>query len=233
MYDPSIGRFTSVDPSGFAAGDADLYRFVGNNPVNETDPSGLKIASANPVDTDNPDPYRHWIYIPDDQWNNRQDYITHNVGLFRESPLTPEEQGLADQFAGNKDAEMEIAKVMTEVNKTWVFPAIGGLGIIWPDTFGSHCVRWTNDLMGRLIAEPAIGKYVYFTQQTLRYPGWGGPEHSIILIRRKGAKKVFGIDNGTMGTQYHLFDPRVVIKKREWPVETTIDLLDAVSGLER
>ena len=41
MYDPSIGRFTSVDPTGFAAGDANLYRFVGDNPMNATDPSGL------------------------------------------------------------------------------------------------------------------------------------------------------------------------------------------------
>jgi hypothetical protein len=41
MYDPSIGRFTSVDPTGFAAGDANLYRLEGNNPTNEVDPTGL------------------------------------------------------------------------------------------------------------------------------------------------------------------------------------------------
>jgi pimeloyl-ACP methyl ester carboxylesterase len=40
MYDPTIGRWTSEDPVGFSAGDADLYRYVGNNPTNETDPSG-------------------------------------------------------------------------------------------------------------------------------------------------------------------------------------------------
>lgn len=31
----------SNDPIGFAAGDANLYRYVGNGPTNETDPSGL------------------------------------------------------------------------------------------------------------------------------------------------------------------------------------------------
>ncbi|QJW98446.1 RHS repeat-associated core domain-containing protein [Frigoriglobus tundricola] len=41
MYDPSIGRWLTPDPTGFSAGDVDLYRFVGNNPVNATDPSGL------------------------------------------------------------------------------------------------------------------------------------------------------------------------------------------------
>ncbi len=40
-YDPAIGRFTSQDPTGFAAGDTNLYRYVGNTPTNVTDPSGL------------------------------------------------------------------------------------------------------------------------------------------------------------------------------------------------
>ncbi len=40
-YDPATGRFISKDPIGFAAGDANLYRYVGNGPTNATDPSGL------------------------------------------------------------------------------------------------------------------------------------------------------------------------------------------------
>jgi RHS repeat-associated protein len=39
-YDASIGRWMSEDPIGFAAGDGNLYRYVGNGPVNGTDPSG-------------------------------------------------------------------------------------------------------------------------------------------------------------------------------------------------
>jgi len=41
-YDPNTGEFISNDPIGFAAGDANLYRYVGNGPTNATDPSGLK-----------------------------------------------------------------------------------------------------------------------------------------------------------------------------------------------
>jgi len=41
MFDPTTGRWTTEDPIGFEAGDADLYRYVGNNPTNFTDPTGL------------------------------------------------------------------------------------------------------------------------------------------------------------------------------------------------
>jgi RHS repeat-associated protein len=40
-YDAAIGRWTQEDPIGFAAGDANLYRYVGNGPTNFVDPSGL------------------------------------------------------------------------------------------------------------------------------------------------------------------------------------------------
>ena len=41
MYDPVVGRFASADPLGLASGDANLYRYVGNNPLNNVDPTGL------------------------------------------------------------------------------------------------------------------------------------------------------------------------------------------------
>lgn len=41
MYSPTLGRFITKDPIGFQAGDVNLYRFVGNNPANFVDPSGL------------------------------------------------------------------------------------------------------------------------------------------------------------------------------------------------
>ena len=45
-YDPTTGRFVSQDPKGFAAGDANLYRYVGNATTAATDPSGT--AGQNP-----------------------------------------------------------------------------------------------------------------------------------------------------------------------------------------
>ena len=40
-YDPTLGRFISSDPIEFLAGDFNFYRYVGNDPVNFVDPSGL------------------------------------------------------------------------------------------------------------------------------------------------------------------------------------------------
>jgi hypothetical protein len=39
-YDPTIGRWLTKDPLGFAAG-INFYAFCGNDPVNKIDPSGL------------------------------------------------------------------------------------------------------------------------------------------------------------------------------------------------
>jgi RHS repeat-associated protein len=44
-YDPTVGRFISEDPLSFGAGDTNIYRYVGNSFVNETDPSGLESCS--------------------------------------------------------------------------------------------------------------------------------------------------------------------------------------------
>ena len=42
VYSASLGRFLQTDPIRFSAGDVNLYRYVGNGPVNGTDPMGLE-----------------------------------------------------------------------------------------------------------------------------------------------------------------------------------------------
>ena len=41
-YDGATGRWTSQDPLGFDAGDSNLYRYVSNQPLSLSDPSGLE-----------------------------------------------------------------------------------------------------------------------------------------------------------------------------------------------
>ena len=48
-YDPQTQRFLSEDPIEFLSGDFNWYRYVGNNPVNFNDPSGLLWFLAIPV----------------------------------------------------------------------------------------------------------------------------------------------------------------------------------------
>lgn len=45
LYDPSIGRFITEDPKGFAAG-VNFYAYVGNNPINANDPYGFDGQAA-------------------------------------------------------------------------------------------------------------------------------------------------------------------------------------------
>lgn len=43
MYNPNLGRFLQPDPIRFDALDFNLYRYVGNNPINLVDPTGKSI----------------------------------------------------------------------------------------------------------------------------------------------------------------------------------------------
>lgn len=43
-YDASTGRWTAKDPTGFAGGDFNLYRYALNDPVNRTDAEGLQVS---------------------------------------------------------------------------------------------------------------------------------------------------------------------------------------------
>jgi uncharacterized protein RhaS with RHS repeats len=45
-YDPETGRWTTKDPIGFAGGDANLYAYGGNDPVNVVDPVGLCLTTV-------------------------------------------------------------------------------------------------------------------------------------------------------------------------------------------
>ncbi|HYC98003.1 RHS repeat-associated core domain-containing protein, partial [Brevundimonas sp.] len=49
VYDPGIGRFLQTDPVGYAD-QMNLHAYVGNDPVNGTDPTGMLTSSSSPFD---------------------------------------------------------------------------------------------------------------------------------------------------------------------------------------
>jgi hypothetical protein len=50
-YSPTLGRWTTLDPIRYLAGDVNLYRYVANNSPSKTDPSGLQERPVpNPID---------------------------------------------------------------------------------------------------------------------------------------------------------------------------------------
>jgi RHS repeat-associated protein len=60
-YDAGVGRWISEDPIGFAGGDANLVRYVGNRVVsNESDPDGLKPRPGTRPPSSWPDPGSKW-----------------------------------------------------------------------------------------------------------------------------------------------------------------------------
>jgi RHS repeat-associated protein len=57
IYSPSLGRFLQTDPIRFDAGDVNIYRYVENNPINESDPEGLAPLTPGSADTNNWDEF--------------------------------------------------------------------------------------------------------------------------------------------------------------------------------
>src|SRR5438105_1762216 len=84
-YSPTLGRWTETDPMGLGAGDANLYRAVGNNPTNGLDPLGLQsfpTQGAMPVLM--PDGSVRWVkpgnLPPEVQQLYRQQGMMHHGG---------------------------------------------------------------------------------------------------------------------------------------------------------
>ncbi len=85
-YDPHSGRWLSEDPIGFAGGDSNLYRYVGNSPTNYTDPSGLLHATPPPGYFDDP----VWGDVNRDLWNRTWSLRVHGGEGDAEPPQPPE-----------------------------------------------------------------------------------------------------------------------------------------------
>jgi RHS repeat-associated protein len=85
-YDASVGRWTNKDPLRFGGGDTNLYLYVGGDPVNWTDPSGLYIGQMPPP----PPGYDPWTWTSG-QWDNGRWWLKSPDG--RTYTAHPEDAG--------------------------------------------------------------------------------------------------------------------------------------------
>ena len=170
-----------TDPLGFAAGDANLYRYVGNDPVDKSDPSGL-FEQPSPGYT-----YPDYKLIP--------------------IPPTPDQQRLQNLVSGNPQLEKELELILKQIAETHVVPNTPVLSYFIPEVFGSHCMRYGEKLynkLSKLQNEKQITA-IQIKLLILRYPATGGPNHLILLLNINGT--MVGIDNGAIGGDDGIFDP--------------------------
>gem|GEM_PF-5299947 len=141
-YDPAEGRFLSEDPLGFAAGDANLNRYVFNNPLSYTDPSGLSWLSkairkvtkevGRVVDDVFGDrAARHFNKLAEFQEDVRREFndFTHDVGDFYQEQWENGNIQKALLVATVIASAGIAAPLMTGAALTWG-TAVGALGVV-------------------------------------------------------------------------------------------------------
>jgi RHS repeat-associated protein len=69
FYHPALGRFLQSDPMGFDAGDMNLFRYCGDDPVDRSDPTGLFDMWSNLTKFFNGNPSMDVVQAA---WNERQ-----------------------------------------------------------------------------------------------------------------------------------------------------------------
>jgi hypothetical protein len=170
MYDPSIGRFTSVDPTGFAAGDANLYRAEGDNPTNRVDPSGLAAYPEEPIGG----LYQAQLQLRGFPNKDAEDDVRRGVSISLEriraalETLADEENALKacnNNFEGGK---LEI-KILFEKFES-VF-GVEEFGIDWYKKTMRAILKWAEDPKHQLVIiyDPSTttgaGGYTYWIQR--------------------------------------------------------------------
>jgi len=94
-YHAQLGRFINRDPIEYGGGDANLYRYVSNQPTIATDPSGLdRIEAIYNEETDRFDLY----YIDEFSWEGSLPFLFLNRLFFSEGE--PEYVGTIDNESG-------------------------------------------------------------------------------------------------------------------------------------
>lgn len=99
FYDPQLGRFISEDPIGFEGG-INYYAYVGNSPVNYTDPWGLQRSSCKDLIKEIWKAFNELISRGNDLRNDPQGLQWSHESKSRPHPRFGSVEGHQDQYRG-------------------------------------------------------------------------------------------------------------------------------------
>lgn len=157
IFDPYLGRFLQVDPLGYGASDANLYRYVFNNPYQFTDPTGT-IADGR--DCNSPTMNQSGI-----SFDSAGEGMVHRVAIPCEMQLDSVGDEIDNAAVAGPDAsEAEvIARAAAGAVAKAVWEAFGAEAVSKVSdklTGGSSEVTGTTTLMAIAEGAPGLGKVV-------------------------------------------------------------------------
>lgn len=158
-YDPNTGRFTQEDPIGYAGG-SNLYAYAGNDPVNYSDPFGLKVCLAGDV--------KQAQEALSDATDT--DFKLDKKGCVDEGSIEARGNkgfgGLQGRFrAMARDTEKSFTlKLTTSADAFYSGGRNGGLALVGEDVVGrvyakpgARCVATENPTLGQVVAHELLG----------------------------------------------------------------------------
>ena len=136
-YDPEVGRFVSEDPIGFVARDANLSRYVGNDPANETDAFGLQRgARARSRQTNRFQPWRRfspgssqrYSEPPPPMFRNWAEYERHELRSYRTPGSGRQKRPTYDEVLRNRlDLQREARAAVSRVDRAIARARLAGV----------------------------------------------------------------------------------------------------------
>jgi RHS repeat-associated protein len=185
-FDPSVNQFVNDDPDGFAAGDPNLRRYVGNSNPNATDPSGLVLVLNR---------------------DHAREKITKKSPLYKQLGTTPDRRRLLNELIASPkvDSFSSVDKLETYLSSTLT------TGITLPKSIGPNTIQiailtfipqatvtspygvFSGDDRG-LASEPFAIDQTYRTRQVIAFdpddPTWG--------LHNPHAGETHLLDNGSV-----------------------------------